>query len=252
MSWGTKRRNFILFIIALLVIVPTGYFLYKLLYKAPSCFDGKLNGIEEGIDCGGACELICERTALDATVLWKRFFPVSPGIYNVIAMVENSNPDAGVEEVPYLFQLFDQDNILLVERSGVVRIPPNKTLPIVEIALSTGKLTPRRVNFEFLEPFEWKKDFPADPVLIVREQKLVNEDSAPRLNAVISNTSLQTVYDIDVIAIVYDNDDNAIGSSSTYIEEAANSERVNIVFTWPQPFETPISRIEIIPLYETI
>lgn len=252
MSWGTKRRNFILFIIFLLVVIPTGYLLFKIFYHPPTCFDKKQNGTEAGIDCGGECALICEKSARDAVVLWKRFFPVSEGVYNVIAMVENSNPDAGIDSIPYSFKLYDRENILLTEREGSVRIPPNKTLPVVETGLMTGKLIPRRIAFDFTEEFNWGKDFPVEPVLIIKEQKIVNEDIAPRINAVMTNTRLQTVYDIDVVAIVYDNADNAIGSASTYIEEAKNNERVNIVFTWSVPFESPISRVEIIPLYETI
>lgn len=251
MSWGTRRRNFILFIIFLLIAIPVGFALFSFFYKEPTCFDGKKNGIEEGVDCGGECERICERVSRDLNILWERYFPISQNTYNVIAMVENPNPDAGLQAVSYRFRLFDRKNILLTEREGVMRVPPNSIVPVIESGLSTGELVPRRVSFSFTSDFEWIKESAKEQVLVVRDQKLLNESTEPRINAIMTNISTRPVTDVDIVAIVYDAQGNAIGSSSTYIERVEKDNFVNLVFTWSDPFDETISKIEIIPLYES-
>lgn len=250
MSWGTRRRNFILLIVFILIAIPSGIFLFNTFYEAPTCFDAKQNGDETGVDCGGSCELVCEQVARDAVVLWNRFFAISPGNYNVIAMIENPNLDAGAENVPYRFRLYDKDSILLTEREGIANIPPRATFPIVEIGLPTGKLTPQRIDFEFTGEFDWNKKEPADPVLVIRDQKILNEDTEPRINALMQNISIRTIQDIDVVVVVYDNRGNAIGSSGTFIQRIDKDQLVNLTFTWSQPFERDVAKIEIIPLYE--
>lgn len=251
MSWGTKRRNFILFIVALVILTPLAFIIFFMVYEPPSCTDGKHNGNEEGVDCGGSCPLICSEEAIDPIVLWKRYFPVSPGFYNVIAMVENPNPSAGLEEVSYSFKLFDNKNVLLSERRGKTKIHPKTTVPIMESALNTGALVPRIVTFELEGDLVWSRDLPVQSTLVVSNQEIIDEDTSPRINATVKNLSLETFKDVDVIAIVYDNRDNAIGSSSTYIPSIGKDQSMDIVFTWPQPFTAPVTRIEVIPVYES-
>lgn len=250
MSWGTRRRNTIVWVIILFITVPVVFYAYKTFYHAPTCFDGKKNGGEFGVDCGGSCELLCKADALAPIVLWTRYFTVSPGTYNALVYVENPNPDAGIDEIKYVFRLYDKDNILIQERNGVAKIPPKAVFPITENGLFTNSQIATRATFEFAEDFIWTRKEPQKPLILVRDENLLNSDTDPRVTAELQNITLQKIKDIEVVAILYDEEDNAVKSSTTFIEEMNKNEIVSVVFTWPAPFEMSISRVEIIPLYE--
>jgi len=249
MSWGSKRRNTIIILTFLIALIPTIFIAYKIIYKKPTCFDGKQNGIETGIDCGGACELVCNAETFDPIVLWTRLFEIAPGLYNTIAYIENPNIDAGIMNAKYTFRLFDEDNTLLYERNGRIDIQPKAIIPIIENGLFTNKLRAKRVTFDFTDDFVFEKKAPLEPVLIVKDEEL-KEGNEPRVEAVLQNISIYPVKNIKTIVILYDSKDNAIGSSSTIIDQIVGGASEPIVFTWPNSFDVPISRLEIIPLYE--
>lgn len=251
MSWGTKRRNSILLIIVIIILIPITIWTLDFLINPATCFDNKHNGDESGIDCGGSCALLCQTQIIEPIVRWQRSFEVSPGIYNVVAYLENPNPDSGVANAPYVFKLFDKENILLYERKGSVSIGPKEIIPIVENTLFTDKLQPSRVTFEFTEDLIFTKQNPREPVLSIKNEDLLNVEKEPRVVASIKNSSIFTVKDVTVVVIVYDQKDNAIASSSTIIDQIGKDQELPIVFTWPVSFSGAVSRIEIIPLYDS-
>ena len=59
MTWGLKRQIFYVIVLLLFVTVFAFIILYPTFNKAPSCIDGKQNGNETGIDCGGSCANAC-------------------------------------------------------------------------------------------------------------------------------------------------------------------------------------------------
>ena len=87
-------------------------------YDKPTCFDGKQNQDESGVDCGGVCEKVCSFQAVKPNIIWSRSFKVSEGIYNAIAYIENPNIRAEAFAVPYVFKIFDERNILISEKKA--------------------------------------------------------------------------------------------------------------------------------------
>lgn len=249
MSWGIKRRNTIIFLVAIFFLIPIAISAFLVFYEAPTCFDGKQNGSESGIDCGGNCELVCTSETLAPSVIWKRYFEVSPGVYNLVAYVENPNPSAGVMKAPYTFELFNQDNVLIAKREGSVRLYPKTVIPIIETGIETKKQNAFRVAFNFSEDLIFEKEEPLPAVLIVKNENYLSKDS-PRVTATIENISLSKVEDIDIVVLLYDVFDNVITSSSTFVENLSGEASKDIVFTWPDDFLEEVSRIEIIPIYE--
>ena len=250
MSWGTQRRNTIVSIFVLIMVVFLAIYLFNVFYEAPNCFDGKTNGNELGTDCGGSCSLLCENQVLDPIVRWTRLFEVSPGIYNVLAYLENPNPTGGVENIGYRFRIFDEENVLLQERRGDIKLSPRSIVPILENSLVAGKLDANRVSFEFTGDFVWTRQEPEKPVIFVQDEELLNVDIEPRIIAILTNTDIAPVDDVKVVVIVYNKDDNAIASSSTILERIPANGSAQVFFTWPIPFSDEASRFEIIPVYE--
>lgn len=250
MSWGTRRRNSIIMIFLLAVTIPASIILFNIYYEPANCFDNKQNGVEQGVDCGGTCLLLCQNLVIEPIVVWQRFFEVSPGVYNVAALVENPNPDAGVKDAQYVFKLYDDANLLLYERKGSANLRPKELLPIIENTLFTNKLEAKRLSFEFTNDFVYSKEGSRERVIIIKDEALTEEDTEPRIDASIQNIDVLPVRDIMVVVIVYGANDNAIAISSTVVDEVVKDGVRALVFTWPKPFTEAVSRIEIIPLYE--
>jgi hypothetical protein len=70
-----------------------------------------------------------------------------------------------------------------------------------------------------------------------------------RLTATIENTSRMSFRDLDIVAILYDKDDNAVTVSKAYLPSLDGEHVETVVFTWPFRMPVPIVRIEIIPRF---
>lgn len=249
MSWGIRRRNTIIFLIIIFLFVPVAVGAFLIFYEAPSCFDGKQNSKESGIDCGGACDLVCTSETLPPVVIWQRLFAVKENTYNALAYIENPNPSAGIKNLKYTFKFYNRSNVPIAERSGSVRLYPKSVLPILETGINTISQVPERVTFEIDENYLFEKEEPQENVLLIKNESF-SEDPNPRVNAVIENLSLDIVNDIEIIVLLYDSLDNVVNSSSTFVDMLAGEDSEDIVFTWPNSFQEDVTRIEIVPIYK--
>lgn len=220
---------------------------YLIFYKPPTCFDGKQNGGEKGIDCGGSCVSLCRSQYLDPNVIWARVIKVKSGVYSTAAYIENPNIDAGADSISYIFKIKDNEGVLIYERKGKTFIPPNKFFAVFEDGISTGEKTPTKVIFEFTSEALWKKKENREAGITVLKKTISREDYSPRVDATLENTTLEPISGIEVVGIVYGEDGNALGFSRTFVDKLNKGESQDIVFTWPEPFTSNVVKIEIIP-----
>ena len=252
MTWALKRQ---LFYVSLLIFFFGGLgFLvgYPYINKAPTCFDGKQNGTETGVDCGGSCVLACSAQVDDLSLLWSRSFEVVPGRYNAVAYLENQNPNTTINNIRYRFRFADRDNVYIGKREGQTSIPPAGKFAIFESAIDMGNSIPVYTTFEFIDTPVWLQV--GEEVLrqlrvAVSDIRTDSEDTAPRLYAKIRNNSLFTIPEVDVVAILYDEQGNALSASRTYIEKLGAEQSKDVTFTWPAPMKEQIVTKEIIPMY---
>lgn len=225
---------------------------YPHLHKVPTCQDGKQNGDEIGVDCGGSCTLQCSFAVDQISVIWSRTFEVVPGRYNAVAYLENHNTNTAVYKVKYKFRFADKDNIYVGKREGEAYIPPEGKFAIFEPALDTGNSVPVYTTFEFTEAPVWV-NVPQEKIdeikLSTSDVELLDEDSSPRLSLKLRNNSLFAVPDVHVVALLYDTLGNAVSASQTYVDELKGETEIPLTFTWPLPFKSPIVKKEIIPVY---
>ena len=245
-SWATRNKLKYLSIFLVFLLVVIGIPLFFILNTPPSCNDGKQNGEETGLDCGGLCLKLCAVDTPSPIVLWQRFFKVAPGVYSATAYVENINSSAAVREVNYSFKLYDSNNILVTERKGRTFIPPHKVFAIFEGGIGTGERVPSRVVFQFTEAFDWERSEYNDETLEVKNKVIKNETTAPRVEVTLFNPSVRKLFLLEIVAIVYDTNDNAVGASRTIIDELLSNGEHTIAFTWPGPFSGAVARIEIL------
>lgn len=247
-SWSFRRRFLYLMIIFLVTIPPIGYYVWKSRQIPPSCTDAVKNQDEHGVDCGGICKIACffEVEAMPV-VQWSRSYYVAKGIYNLVAYVQNPNVNYISRPAKYIFRVYDSENVLLGSREGVVALPTTKLFPIFEPTIDVGERIPARVTFEFTEPLVWIEYAGEKPELLVSDQVLSREDESPKLTAKITNKTLNSYKNVEVVAIVYDDEGNGFMSSRTFIDRLGDRGTANVAFTWPEPFTASSSKIEIIP-----
>jgi hypothetical protein len=248
-SWAKKRQigylSGILAVFALLVSVP----LYSYITKPPTCFDGKQNGEEGGVDCGGICMVQCLTDVSDPIIHWARAFKVEDGLYDVAALIENIN-DVGTSEMLYQFKMYDENNLLIQDRMGKSFALPHDKWVIFEGRINTGEREPNRVFIEFVEAGTWVQMDIAEedmPTLSVTGQRLEEKNGMPRLSATISNKSPFPIDAIEVVALISDAEENTLGVSRTYIETLPKYGDETVVFTWREPFADVPAKIDIFP-----
>lgn len=235
-------------IIFLVTVPPIGYYVWKSQQKPPSCFDGLQNQDEHGTDCGGICQIACFfEVEAKPVVQWSRPYYVSKGIYNLVAYVQNPNVNYISKPAKYIFRVYDANNVLLGSREGVVALPTTKLFPIFEPGIDVGEQIPTRVSFEFTEPLVWLEYSGERPELLVSDQVFSRTDEAPKLTAKVTNKTLNTFRNVEVIAIIYDEEGNGFMASRTFIDRLGDRGTADVSFTWPEPLTASSSKIEIIP-----
>jgi hypothetical protein len=248
-SWAKQRQlmyGSAVFIFLGLVIGTPTYLLF--FNKAPTCFDRKQNGNETGVDCGGQCITACARDVVaQPVIIWARPFVVTNGLTNLVAYIQNPNVDYIATPAEYLFRVYDKDNVLLGTRVGRAAVPPSKVFPVFEQAFDSGFRKPVKAYFEFTEPLVWKKFSNTKPELDVIDKRLSSASSSPRLDATLVNKTIDTYRNIEVVAIIYDTDGNALAASRTVVDVLYGNSESPLVFTWPHGFKVNTSKIEIIP-----
>ncbi len=248
LSWSARRKIVYIFFLIIILGTPTGFFIYKKMQKPASCFDGVQNQDERGVDCGGICKIACfDHVKSDPDIQWSRAYYVAPGVYNLVAYIQNPNVDYVSQPAKYIFRVYDDKNVLIATREGVAAIPTAKIFPIFEATIETGNSIPKLVTFEFVEPVTWLEYFGNKPELEVIEQRLSRTDTSPKIDAKIKNKTINTYRSVEVIAIIYDEKGNGALASRTYIDKIGDKEEKDIVFTWPEAINFTPSKIEIIP-----
>ncbi len=244
MQWAFRRQFLYAFSVFLFFAVLGALGWYFFIYTPPSCTDGVMNQDEEGVDCGGVCVSLC--TAPRVSSLWARSVRVAPGVYHAVAMVRNPETDSGTKGLPYTFSLFDDENILVAERRGVMYIDPGEIAPLLVTNIITGERVPTRTFVAFGDGAWQNMENTESPLRLVSQEL---EENALRLSVVVENTSALPVDDITLTALLYDESDLLIAASQTTVKELSARSSHQAVFTWQEPFSKPVFRADVIPRY---
>jgi len=249
MSWSARRQLLYICMILLFLGAVSAYPIYAIFIRhTPTCSDGIQNQSEVGVDCGGVCPRAClDQVVPQPLIEWSRPFPVSGSIYNLVAYIQNPNVDYVGSPTRYLFKVFDKDNMLIGVAENTIALPPTHTFAVFEQGFNAGKRTVDHVTFEFVNDVVWFKYRGQPTDLNVSDEVLANASSTPRLDAVVKNKTTNVYKNIEVIALLYDADGNAVQASRTYIPILADNNGQNVTFTWPTAFDRGIATIEVIP-----
>ena len=238
MEWSKKRKIIYALSFVGVAIALAAYPVYRTVYKAPTCFDGKQNGNETGLDCGGGCALFCSAQIAPPHVVWAKAFSVGGGAYDLGAYIENREKNAGIKTLHYTLRMLDGSGQEVGSGVGSTEVPPASALLLfVPNVKATTAPQSIEVRFNGEDLAHWVHAESIPEVLVSKNQNLRNTDTKPRFDATLVNTDrINDVGRVTIGAVVSDSAGNPVGVSQTYVEGIARAGERNIFFSWPAPF----------------
>ena len=248
MSWASTRQTLILAIVGSFVALVAAGVLISVVYQTPSCSDGTQNQDEEGVDCGGACQLLCTDSQSAPVVSFVRELPQRSGRLDVIAYVQNPNPFAGTKDAQYQIELLSDTGVVLGTIEGKVDLPPAAEVPIFIAGAYPDALVVRQVFLTFIDSsLRWYT--PEElPVLRVDAVQIAGSQAEPRIIATVHNPGVDGLRNVKVVATLFDGEGNAYAASQTVVAELRARGQSDVTFTWNAPWREAPSRIDVRPV----
>lgn len=248
LSWSA-RRQLLYYAVGIFFATILLFVLWQtFLTRQPTCDDGIENGNETGVDCGGSCANVCLDQARAPNILWARAFETSAQTYSAVAYVENRNMGSGARAVPFSFKLYDDKNELVVEREGVVDLPPIVNIPVVVPLIDVGSRTVARTIFEFTATPAWERvRASALPQVRITQQQLTADGT--RLSAQITNDGFEEMRNLRVAGVVFDTQGVARAASVIVIDRISPGASQPAVFTWGGVESVARAEITVLPSF---
>jgi len=184
------------------------------------------------------------------SVAWTRYEQLVTGLYNVAAYVINPNSQGEAKAVPYHIALYDKDGVLIVDKEGVVTLPPHRNTLAYQGALDVGKRTPVRALFEFTSEPNWIKNDDTLSAITVASKNYTEDSTGSSLTVNLANNSVKDLNNIGVYVILYDKNSNAIGFSKTLVENIPANGVATAPFTWGINRNGKVISIEVLYVAE--
>ncbi len=246
MTWATKRQLTVISVLVALLLVLIAAVAFFFLYKPASCVDGKQNQNETGVDCGGSCSTFCASEASSAIVRFVRVLTPVPGRTDVIAYIDNPNDTAEARGVHLTLELYDDAQVKIATQQIILDLPIKGTVPLYISNVGDGTATRAFLTFNDGGPL-WTKATQKPTLPIVKDGVLQNTQT-PRITAKLQNPVASTLKNITLIATVFDEKNNAIAATQTFVTELPSQGTATIVFSWNAPFVGTPVRFDIVPV----
>lgn len=247
MSWTRERKTFITFVVISFLSIVGVLAALPFIIKNPTCNDGRKNGTETGVDCGGSCRIMCTQDIIPLEIRWQRSVEVDEKTYDTVAYVVNKNNNAIPASVFFKVIISDRNGATIAEKEGETIILPGAATPLYVPAIQVGDRIPVRTRFEIIKtgPFYTYSNQEFLKNIQVIDHVFDNTTETPRLTLTIKNALYEQVHDVDVYALLYDAEDTLIAINKTYIENIGPRSEEKAYMSWRNPFSSP-ARFEFI------
>ncbi|MEX0910206.1 MAG: hypothetical protein WDZ73_00400 [Candidatus Paceibacterota bacterium] len=233
MSWRLKRKLIIIGGIVFFFVSFSGLW-YWYSRPEPTCFDGKKNGSELDVDCGGGCARVCSLEVSPVVNLWTRVFEITPNNYTAVSLFNNPNTGLGSPRAEYLVDYRDTTGRTIATTTGFTFINPGQVIPIFLPNFMSSSTPLEKVFVNFID-INWQRiGRPAPDINVVRTN--FEKTPIPRITVRVTNNEVFDLQNVRVVAVLSDEDNNGFTSSATIINNIKSKDTVNAYFTWPVPF----------------
>ncbi len=211
----------------------------SLVISKPTCFDGKQNQNEEGIDCGGPCEA-CLKELVGKDLIVKSAYIVygEDGKYDIVADIHNPNALYGGKEVYYTVEILGGDGSVLASRNSKTFILPNENKYIVEVGMKTNQ-KPTSVKVT-INNVDWIKFTKFDsPHILVKNQRfglVKNGMNYAEAFGLVSNDSPYDFHNVVVNVILEDERGLPVAVNKTEMRTLDSDSQREFRLVWPHKF----------------
>ena len=250
MAFRRRTKQFIIAfifwgsVIAFFTALYFGFF-----YTAPTCFDGKWNQDEQGIDCGGSCSA-CQETVVGEDFLFEEtsVLPGGDGRYDVFAKVRNPNSDIGATSFHYVFEIKDASGAVLATDTGESSLLPRETRYLMSIGLASSSV-PATASIK-VSDVSWEKfsGFGTSTLFSVYDQRfelLYDGTGFGAASGLVANESPYDFRSVYVKVILRDSTGKAIAFNKTKLDSLVSHEQRDFRLVWPTAFAGTVARVEV-------
>lgn len=248
MDWSTRRKIIYTSTAIILIVVYSLYHFRDVISPAPTCSDGKANGNENGVDCGGSCQLVCVGDTKPLVVEWSSFIKTQENTYDLVALVSNKNVNIDPLSTSYDFVLTNKDGENIFEKKGEIVAPVNSAFPIILQNIHL-KDRPVQMSVSLSSGKYFKTVLNGNMTLVKVTSKTFEEGKGiSRVYANITNNTLNTLLKVRVGVILFDENKNAVGVGETFIDKLDGQEKRQVIWTWNTPFENKPLTVDVYPI----
>lgn len=209
----------------------------------PSCFDGKKNGKEEQVDCGGSCQA-CIQT-FDLQVIDSGFV-VSGSTLDSMVRVKNPNSSFGLSNFTFEFTFIDGSGNELFSNTAQSFILPNETKYLVMQSLPL-KVSPASMQVEF-SSVSWEP-LPGIPRLdlLLPNPSVVTENIPffAQLTGIVVNGSDFYFDEVVIAGVLRDSSGKLVGIRKTQARGLGSQERREYNMSWSSPIPNTHESIDV-------
>ena len=209
----------------LAVIFLILFAVYSIWFKlAPTCFDGRKNQGEAGIDCGGPCNTCEIKTLSPVTASWVKYFSAESKTI-IAAEIKNLNPNYGARKFTYAFDIYGKNEEKIKTIFGTSFIYPAEIKYLVEfLEINPKDIGKVQISFADFNDFDWapKDDF-FKPEIEPREISVKINPVGDKIeaNGKVVNKSAFSLSKVKVIAFLATANNIFISASQTELENLA-------------------------------
>ncbi len=245
----TKQKRIIIIVIYLAIFLLFSLSLYSYFKPRPSCFDGKQNQNEKGIDCGGVCTKECDIVKAQPLIIGKTGTVPSgiEGKYDFYAYITNPNTTFGSKKFTYTlkFKNLAGEVIMTKNESGFILPMERKYLIIENINLPSQ---PANIDLK-VDSSDWIKFntyYKAPNIAIVnkRYKEVSNGINFAEAYGLLKNHSPYDFNSIKVKIILKDAEGKIVALNSTQMNTVNSGEQRDFKLFWPNRFNGSVSNME--------
>jgi hypothetical protein len=216
----------------------------------PTCNDGKKNGVETGVDCGGLCRPCEEEKSPREVAVQKTAFVVSgEGVYDLVVWINNPNEIYGARSIRGSFLLFGSGRKALGEIPTESFLLPRETKYIV----SQGAIP---IGGEPVESIEWK---PADTDWVDMEEitgirmsvvdrkyeELTSGSGFSAVSGLLKNESTYDWNDVVISILLFDSSGNLLATHGTSRQTFRSEEKWDFRLIFPMRFPGEVTGVDM-------
>lgn len=195
---------------------------YYFFFSGDSCFDGKQNGQEEGIDCGGSSCVSCVlKNAKPLTISSVELFENNNKTVTVLGEVYNPNEKVGVKRLVYRVNLFDHSGKEVFSKTRETFVYPAKNRTLVEAGINLEAKNIDKVEIIFDEAvLQEERDFGDIPEKNITIDKIFLQTGAKEfvLSATLTNNNSFKIDKIIVKTVLLNKNWLKQNASLTFLE----------------------------------